>query len=84
MRPHVSRPALCSVSVVVPLYNEQEIISDLQLRLRDALEQTGLPWEVVFVDDGSRDATADLAGAIHANDPRFKALRDAAASRPTK
>lgn len=71
----MSRPALCSVSVVVPLYNEQEIISDLHARLRDALNQTRLPWEVVFVDDGSRDATAELAGAIHASDPRFKLVK---------
>lgn len=63
------------VSVVVPLYNEQEIISALCDRLRNALDQTRLSWEVILVDDGSTDASPDLATAIHDQDPRFKLVR---------
>ena len=43
------------ISVVVPLYNEEENLPILQQELRAAL--TGLDYEIVFVDDGSRDAT---------------------------
>ncbi len=44
-----------AVSVVVPLYNEEENIPILQSELTAALQ--GLDYEIVFVDDGSKDAT---------------------------
>jgi dolichol-phosphate mannosyltransferase len=54
------------ISVVVPLYNEQENLPELHRRLTEALGKLGLPYELVFVNDGSRDATPalldDLAG----------------------
>ena len=43
---------MSDVSVVVPLYNEEENVSILQRELTDAL--TGLDYEIIFVDDGSR------------------------------
>jgi len=46
---------MSNVSVVVPLYNEEENVSILQRELTDAL--TGLDYEIIFVDDGSRDET---------------------------
>lgn len=46
-----------AVSVIVPLFNEEENISILQGELERAL--TGLDYEIVFVDDGSRDRTAE-------------------------
>jgi dolichol-phosphate mannosyltransferase len=54
------------------LYNEQEIVLELCNRLTSALDQAGEAWEVVLVDDGSRDATATLATAANRCDPRFK------------
>jgi polyisoprenyl-phosphate glycosyltransferase len=67
--PHFSRvrsdrqpPAL---SVVVPVYHEQENIEVLWQRIQSALEFTSADYEVVFVDDGSRDATPDLLDALH-------------------
>lgn len=75
MRAHTTSPAPPRISVVVPLYNEQEIISDLVTRLRSALDITGVPWETILVDDGSRDATAALVGDLHRRDPRFKLVR---------
>jgi glycosyltransferase involved in cell wall biosynthesis len=54
------------VSVVVPLFNEQENLPALHARLTAVLGPMGVPYELVFVNDGSRDATAamlaDLAG----------------------
>ncbi len=48
---------LPTVSVVVPVFNEEENMSILQSELRSAL--TGLNYEIVFVDDGSTDGSAD-------------------------
>jgi glycosyltransferase involved in cell wall biosynthesis len=56
-------------SVVVPTYNEQDSLAEFHARLSAVLNATGDPWEVVYVNDGSRDATAALLGALHAADP---------------
>lgn len=58
------------VSVVVPVFNEEENISILQSELRAALE--GLDFELVFVDDGSSDATA---AKIDRNDSRIRLVQ---------
>jgi glycosyltransferase involved in cell wall biosynthesis len=50
---------------VVPLFNEQENIAGLWQRLQLSLESTGLDYEILVVDDGSRDATPDLLDALH-------------------
>jgi polyisoprenyl-phosphate glycosyltransferase len=48
------------LSVVVPMYNEEAVIPALVDRLRPALDGLGVPYEVVAVDDGSADRTAEL------------------------
>jgi glycosyltransferase involved in cell wall biosynthesis len=48
------------LSLVIPAYNEQENIPVLLQRVGDALAQTGKPFEVIIVDDGSSDATPKL------------------------
>jgi glycosyltransferase involved in cell wall biosynthesis len=62
------------VSVVVPLYNEQENVAELYRRLRQALQALDVAYEMVFVDDGSRDATPWLIDALHAADADLVAL----------
>jgi glycosyltransferase involved in cell wall biosynthesis len=62
-------------SVVVPAYNEQESLAEFHGRLRAVLDATGAGWEVVYVDDGSRDATPALLGALHAADPHVALVR---------
>ena len=44
-------------SIVVPLHNEQENVTDLYDRLKAVMEVAGEPFELVFVDDGSEDHT---------------------------
>lgn len=61
------RPAL---SVVVPCYNEQEVLPEFHRRLDAVLAAQDLPWEVVYVNDGSRDATLGLMLDLAATDPR--------------
>jgi glycosyltransferase involved in cell wall biosynthesis len=66
--------ALPELSIVVPLYNEAESVGPLVEAVRDAL--AGQPsWELVLVDDGSRDSTAQVAGALAAADPRVVLLQ---------
>lgn len=48
------------ISVVVPIYNEEEIISVLHTAIVSSMEVTGEDWEVVYVNDGSRDASLEL------------------------
>lgn len=62
------------LSVVIPVYNESAGIQGLLARLVRVLEGTGAIWEVVFVDDGSRDGTLTALRAAHDADPRIKAL----------
>ncbi len=55
-------------SVVVPLYNEAEVISELYERLTRTMSKTGLKYELVFVDDGSSDNTLNLLKDITGRD----------------
>ena len=47
-------------SVVVPMFNEEESLPVLYQRIVDVMDQTGEGWELVLVDDGSVDRTAEL------------------------
>ena len=69
------------VSVVIPAYNEAESLPELQRELAAALDALGRPWEVVYVDDGSRDGTDRAIESLAAADPRVRgAARSSAAS----
>jgi glycosyltransferase involved in cell wall biosynthesis len=57
------------VSVVVPVYNEEEIFHLLHAAIVEAMEPTGEQWEVVYVNDGSKDSTLDLLLQCQAQDP---------------
>ncbi len=63
-----------ALSLVIPCYNEGEVLAMLQARLRKALNELAVPWEVIFVDDGSRDGTFGQLAAMHAAEPRFKVI----------
>jgi glycosyltransferase involved in cell wall biosynthesis len=62
------------LSVVVPLFNERQNVEPLVAAVRLALESVG-PWELVLVDDGSSDGTADVAGELAAADGRVRLVR---------
>jgi polyisoprenyl-phosphate glycosyltransferase len=66
-----SQPEL---SVIVPCYNEIESLLLLKERLLRVLESLGLIWEVIFVDDGSRDSTFAQLTAMHWEEPRFNVI----------
>jgi dolichol-phosphate mannosyltransferase len=62
------------LSVVVPVYNEQEALPALLDALRPSLEGLDCDYEIVFIDDGSGDTTRRLLAEAAASDPRVKVL----------
>ncbi len=57
------------ISVVAPVYNEEALIREFHQRVHAAMEQFGEPWELILVNDGSRDQTPEILDAIQAEDP---------------
>ena len=71
LSPAESGPVL---SVVVPVYNEEEVVEPLHSRLLQVLAPTGIDFEVIFINDGSADRTPAMIDAICRSDHRFKAI----------
>jgi glycosyltransferase involved in cell wall biosynthesis len=63
------------LSVVIPVYNEEASLSPLWSELRQVLERLGLSFEVVFVDDGSRDRSAEIIRSFRETDQRVRLVR---------
>ena len=61
-------------SVVVPLYNEAPVVSELYSRLTKTMSETGLYYELVFIDDGSTDDTLELIKGITGKDSKVVAV----------
>ncbi|MBR0671444.1 glycosyltransferase family 2 protein [Neoroseomonas soli] len=66
----MTSPDAPALSIVVPAYNEQEVLPEFHRRLASALADLGLAWEVVYVNDGSRDTTLEVMLGLQAADPR--------------
>jgi polyisoprenyl-phosphate glycosyltransferase len=62
------------ISVVVPLFNEEQIIEELHRRLSETLSAMRVQYEILFVNDGSRDSTPRLIDALHARDPNLSVI----------
>src|SRR5439155_14062624 len=67
-KPMTTHCPIPEISVVVPLFNEQENVEELYRRLTQALGALALTYELVFVNDGSRDATPELLDELQARD----------------
>ena len=70
----MSRPTL---SLVIPIYKEEAVIPELQRRLLavlGGLSDLAPSWEVVFIDDGSHDASRRMLEELTASEPRFKLI----------
>src|SRR5260221_7463607 len=61
-------------SVVAPVYNEAPGLQKFYARLRAALDSTGDPWELVLVNDGSKDNSLDVMRQLQAGDSRIKLI----------
>ena len=62
-------------SIVIPLFNEEENLRPLYMKVVEIMNATGSRYQVVFVDDGSSDRTCALLREICANDSRVVAVR---------
>jgi dolichol-phosphate mannosyltransferase len=67
--------AALDLSVVIPVYNEEESLPPLWAELRGVLEGMRLRFEVVFVDDGSQDRSAETVRGFREADPRVRLVR---------
>jgi polyisoprenyl-phosphate glycosyltransferase len=63
--------SLPDLSVIIPIYNELENLPILYARLSQVLQETGLEYEIVFVDDGSRDSGIELLQQLATKDSRL-------------
>lgn len=62
------------LTITIPVFNEEQNIVPLYDKTRAAMEALGLPWELVLVDDGSRDGSSAQLDAVAAKDPRVTVL----------
>ncbi len=67
-------PTPVTLSVVVPLYDEQDTLPELHRRLTATLSAIGVDYELLLVNDGSRDRTRPLLDALARTDPRVRPL----------
>src|SRR5262245_53745702 len=67
---------LPDLSVVVPVYNEEGCLDELHRRLTEVLPQLVPAYEVVFVNDGSRDRSLEILRRLHAADPAHVRILD--------
>jgi len=63
------------ISVALPVFNEADNLDELNERLTRVLTATGRTWEIVYVDDGSSDASFEKMAAFARKDPHLRALR---------
>lgn len=64
-----------SLSVIVPVYNEDSNVEPLHDLLKSVLQKIGRPHEIIFIDDGSRDATYEVLRRLNASDPNCRIIR---------
>ena len=62
------------ISVIVPIFNEEEVIPELYRRMVAVLDVIGQPWELICVNDGSRDESLSLLLSLREQDPRVKVI----------
>ena len=63
------------LSIIVPLYNEEESVSPMHEAIVGALDPLGMEYEILFVDDGSRDATFRNASELARKDLRLRVIK---------
>jgi glycosyltransferase involved in cell wall biosynthesis len=63
------------ISVVVPLFNEEESLPELVHWIRRVMEENRFTWEVILVDDGSNDASWEVIGQLSREDPSVRGIK---------
>ncbi|TCK18191.1 glycosyltransferase involved in cell wall biosynthesis [Thiogranum longum] len=75
MQPGESDKTTLDISVIVPLYNEEESLVPLYESIVKSVGGLGLEYEIVFVDDGSKDSTFAMARDLSERDPHLRVIK---------
>ncbi len=67
--------ATLDLSIVIPLFNEDESLPELSAWIERVVKQEGYSWEVIFVDDGSKDKSWSIIEGLNAKNPCFKGIK---------
>jgi dolichol-phosphate mannosyltransferase len=59
-------------SVIAPIYNEKENLSELHRRISEVMEETRKPWELILVDDGSTDGSTEMIRELAKKDKHVR------------
>jgi dolichol-phosphate mannosyltransferase len=70
----VIEPAACEISVILPVFNEQECIAGTLDELAEVMDGLGKAYEILAVDDGSTDSTPDLLDRLRGRLPHLRVL----------
>ena len=68
-------PQRLDLSIIVPFFNEEDNIEELYTRLKKVLGTLGLSYEIIFVDDGSRDRTPEILARLYEQDSALHVIR---------
>jgi dolichol-phosphate mannosyltransferase len=63
------------LSIIVPCFNEEQVVGETNRRLLAMAGQSGMDFEILYVDDGSVDGTAEILRQLHAAEERVKVVR---------
>jgi undecaprenyl-phosphate 4-deoxy-4-formamido-L-arabinose transferase len=73
--PGLAAAVLPAISLVVTVYDEEKTLEEVYRRATATLEELGKPYEMIVVDDGSRDGTWEIVEHLVAGDDRLRAIR---------
>ena len=59
-------------SIVIPVFNEIEVLDTLYSRMTTMLEKLNEPWEIILIDDGSSDGSSETMRNLSERDPRIR------------
>ena len=63
-----------TISIIAPVYNEEEVLGELHRRVAEVMDQQPDSWELLLVNDGSRDRSAEVIAQLHKKDSRVKGI----------
>ncbi len=66
------QPNLPILSIIAPIYNERDNLNELYRRVSEVMDSTGEPWELILVDDGSRDGSTNIIRELAEKDERVR------------